>query len=68
MQVALPHCQMSTPMATTLAVLHAHHWDLAMEPFPQRMRLGSPNLDHPFPRLAAVLATVQLQYELGLLS
>jgi hypothetical protein len=67
MQVAVPHSQMTTPMATTLAVLHAHHWDLAMEPFPQRMRLGSPNLDHPFPRLAAVTATVQLQAELGLL-
>jgi hypothetical protein len=66
MQVAVPHSQMTTPMATTLAVLHAHHWDLAMEPFPQHMRLGSPNLDHPFPRLAAVVATVLLQAELGL--
>jgi hypothetical protein len=67
MQVAVPDAQMTTPMATTLAVLHAHHWDAAMEAFPQPMRLGSPNLDHPFPRAAAVAATVLLQAELGLI-
>jgi hypothetical protein len=67
MQVSVPHSQMTNPMATTLAIFHAHHWDLAMEPFPQRVRLGSPNLDHPFPRTAAVAATVLLQAELGLI-
>jgi hypothetical protein len=54
-------------MATTLAVVRAHHWDLAYDPFPPRLRLGSPNLDHPFPRRAAVAATMLLLAELGLL-
>jgi len=68
MQVAVEHAQMRTPMATTLAVCRAHHWDLALGPFPATHRLGSPNLNHPFPRRAALTATVLLLAELGLLA
>ncbi|MCE5292594.1 MAG: hypothetical protein LLG14_25625 [Nocardiaceae bacterium] len=67
MQVAVDHAQVTSPMGTTLAVLRAHHWDLALGPFPMSHRLGSPNLHHPFPRRAALVATVQLLAELGLL-
>ncbi|MEN6450485.1 MAG: hypothetical protein ABFC96_08345 [Thermoguttaceae bacterium] len=67
MQVAVVDQQVTTPMGTTLAVCHAHHWDLALGPFPLTHRLGSQNLDNPFPRRAAVTATVLLLAELGLL-
>ncbi len=53
-------------MATHLAVLHGHHWDIAYPPFPREMRAISPNLDHPFPKKAALVAMWQLVGELGL--
>ncbi|MCE5287746.1 MAG: hypothetical protein LLG14_00715 [Nocardiaceae bacterium] len=65
MQVAVEHAQVTAPMGTTLAVCRAHHWDLALGPFPLTHRLGSPNLDNPFPRRAAITATVLLLAELG---
>lgn len=68
MQVSCVHQQVTSPMATTLAVCHAHHWDIAMGPFPITHRLGSPNLDNPFPSGAAAAATVLLLTELGLLT
>jgi hypothetical protein len=67
MQLSVKQSCMTTPMATTLAVLHAHHWDVTYDPFPRRVRLTTPNLDHPFPREAALTATVLLLSELGLL-
>ncbi|MEN6451488.1 MAG: hypothetical protein ABFC96_13430 [Thermoguttaceae bacterium] len=66
MQVAVDHAQVTSPMGTTLAVCRAHHWDLALGPFPLTHRLGSPNLDNPFPRRAAITATVLLLAELGI--
>lgn len=68
MQVAVEHAIVKLPMSTTLAVVRAHHWDVAMDSFPIHLRMNSANLVHRFPRRAAVRATVQLQAELGLLS
>jgi dienelactone hydrolase len=55
------------PTATHLAMLHGHHWDIAYDTFPRAMRMVSPNLDHPFPRKAALIACWQQLGELGLL-
>jgi hypothetical protein len=66
MQLAVKHAQSHQPMSTTLAVVRAHHWDMALGPFPASHRLGSRNLEHPFPRLAALTATFLLLNELGL--
>lgn len=66
MQVTQAQASLELPMATSLAVLHGHHWDVSYPPFPRHMRIGSPNLDHPFPRQAAVMAIGQLCVELGL--
>ena len=57
----------SVPTATHVAMLHGHHWDIAYAPFPRHMRAVSPNLDHPFPRRAALLACWQQLAELGLI-
>ena len=57
---------MTTPMATDLAVLRAHHWDISYDAFPIAPRMGSANLDHRFPREAALTAILQLSAELGL--
>lgn len=67
MQVTQRHSKITIPMATDLAMLHGHHWDLSYGPFPENMRFGSPHLDHPFPRLAALSAIVKFSNELGLL-
>lgn len=66
MQVTQAQARLDLPMATHLAVLHGHHWDVSYPPFPRRLRMTSPNLDHPFPRAAAVTAILQLTAELGL--
>ncbi len=68
MQVAVDHAQLRLPMATTLAVCRAHHWEIAMGAFPRTHRFGSHTLSNPFPRRAALLATMQLHRELGLLT
>ena len=67
MQVTQKHAKVTSPMATDLAMLHGHHWDLSYGPFPKNMRFGSPNLDHKFPRKAALVAMIKFARELGLL-
>lgn len=64
MQVAGSCSQLPFPMATELAVLRGHHWDLAYPAFRKRKWLN--NTYHPFPKTAAVTAMVQLAAELGL--
>lgn len=67
MQLTQAQAKLDLPMATDLAILRAHHWDMSYDPFPKLMRFGSPNLDHPFPKLAAVTAMIQLCIELGII-
>ncbi len=67
MQVTQAQAKLDLPMASHLATLRGHHWDIAYPPFPRRMRLTTPNLDHPFPRAAALTANLQLVAELGLI-
>lgn len=66
MQVTQQQSRLDLPMASHLATLHGHHWDIAYPPFPRKLRLTTPNLDHPFPRHAGLLANLQLTVELGL--
>lgn len=66
MQVTQKQAKINSPMAVDLAMLHAHHWDLAYEAFPKNMCQGSPNLEHPFPKLAALSAILKFSLELGL--
>jgi hypothetical protein len=54
-------------MNTHVAMAHAHHWDVAYAPFPLAMRAASPNLDHWWPRYAALVACWELLAELGLI-
>lgn len=65
MQVGGYASKLAIPMATELAVLHGHHWDLAYPSFKQRRWLNKTY--HPFPKTAAMTAMVQLAAELGLL-
>jgi hypothetical protein len=67
MQVTQEQARWPGPMGVHLAKLHAHHWDMSYDAFPLPTRLGSANLDHPFPREAAITAIVQLTAELGLI-
>lgn len=67
MQVTQAQAKVATPMATDLAALHAHHWDISYDPFPIHTRMGSPNLDHQFPRRAAITACFELLAELGVI-
>jgi hypothetical protein len=67
MQVTQDQARWPGPMGIHLAKLHAHHWDMSYDAFPVATRLGSANLDHPFPREAAITAIVQLTAELGLI-
>lgn len=67
MQLTQKQASMEMPMWNKLAMVHAHHWDLAYAPFPIHMRAASPNLDHPFPRKAAMVANWELLSELGLI-
>ena len=67
MQVTQDQARLEIPMASHLAVLHAHHWDMSYDPFPVAARMGSANLDHPFPRQAALTAIFELSAELGLI-
>lgn len=67
MQLTQAQAKMKTPMATDLAMLRAHHWDMSYDAFPKLMRFGSPNLDHPFPKEAAAKAMIMLGIELGLI-
>ena len=67
MQVTQEQAKLKIPMATHAAMLHGHHWDISYPPFPRAMRMTSPNLDHPFPRKAAIIAIMKLLAELGLI-
>ena len=67
MQVTQEQAKIKLPMATHAAMLHGHHWDISYPPFPRAVRMTSPNLDHPFPRKAAIIAIYQLLAELGLI-
>ncbi|MBP8111700.1 MAG: hypothetical protein KAY00_05090 [Agitococcus sp.] len=67
MQVTQEQAKLKIPMATHAAMLHGHHWDISYPPFPRAMRMTSPNLDHPFPRKAAIIAIMKLLSELGLI-
>lgn len=66
MQLTRAATQLSLPMATELALLHGHHWDVAYPPFPRVLNGLSRNVRNPFPKTAAVVAMVQLAAELGL--
>ena len=68
MQLTQAQAKLNVPMASDLAMLRAHHWDMSYDAFPRLMRLGSPNLDHPFPKEAAVKAMIMLAIELGLIN
>lgn len=68
MQLTQKQATMDLATATHVAMLHGTHWDIAYAPFPARMRALSPNLDHPFPRKAALAASWLLLAELGLIS
>jgi hypothetical protein len=67
MQVTQKHAKVNSPMAVDLAMLHGHHWDLSYGPFPKNMRFGSPNLEHKFPRRAALNSMIKFAKELGLI-
>lgn len=68
MQVTQDQARIQMPMATDLAMLNAHHWDMSYEAFPKSFRATSPHLDHPFPKKAALMANFQLVNELGLIN
>jgi hypothetical protein len=67
MQVTQKHSKLHIPMATDLAMLHAHHWDVAYNSFVGKLSFGSPNLEHHFPKTAGAVAMVKFAYELGLI-
>ena len=67
MQLSIEQARMTNRHATDLATVHAHHWDMAYDPFPVRYRLGAANFEHHFPRRAALAATATLLAELGLI-
>lgn len=67
MQLTQNQAKVPIPMATDIAMFRGHHWDLSYDAFPKAKRLGSPNLDHPFPKEAAVVAMFQFLAELGLI-
>lgn len=54
-------------MNTHIAMAHAHHWDIAYAPFPIAMRAITPNLDHSWPRYAALVANWEILAELALI-
>ena len=64
MQLTQAQARMTTPMATDLAVLRAHHWDISYDAFPIHLRMGSANLEHRFPRTAGLTAILELSAEL----
>jgi hypothetical protein len=67
MQLTQKQATMPIDMATHVAMLHGHHWDIAYAPFPAHMRAASPNLEHPFPKKAALIANWELLAELGVI-
>ncbi len=67
MQVTTEQARVHSRLSVDVAMLRGHHWDLSYGPFPKLQRMGSPNLDHPFPRHAAVEAHFRFLAELGLI-
>lgn len=67
MQVTQKHSKIFSPWATDLAMLHGHHWDISYNEFPKNYKLGSPNMEHPFPKTAALVAMVKFARETGLI-
>ena len=67
MQLTQKQSLLPIGMNTHLAMAHAHHWDVAYAPFPLAMRAASPNLEHCWPRYAALVANWELLAELGLI-
>ncbi len=68
MQLTQAQARLDLPTWIPLAVVNAHHWDMAFRTFPAPLRAGSTNLQHPFPHGAALTATYHLLMELGLLA
>jgi len=58
---------LNIPMSTHLGIVRGNHWDVSYPPFPALARLVSPNLDHPFPRKAAVMSLFKFLAELGVI-
>ena len=67
MQLTQQQAILPIGMNTHLAMAHAHHWDVAYTPFPAAMRALTPNLEHHWPRYAALVANWELMAELGLI-
>ncbi len=67
MQLTQKQAILPIGMNAHLAMAHAHHWDIAYAPFPLAMRAMIPNLEHRWPRYAALVANWELLAELGLI-
>lgn len=67
MQLTQRQALLPIGMNTHIAMAHAHHWDVAYSAFPLAMRAITPNLEHPWPRYAALVASWELLAELGLI-
>ena len=67
MQLTQKQAILPIGMNTHIAMAHAHHWDIAYDAFPLAMRAMSPNLEHRWPRYAALIANWELLAELGLI-
>jgi hypothetical protein len=67
MQLTQKQAILPIGMSTHIAMAHAHHWDIAYAPFPLAMRAVIPNLEHRWPRYAALVANWELMAELGLI-
>lgn len=67
MQLTQKQAILPIGMNAHVAMAHAHHWDIAYAPFPLAMRLTIPNLEHHWPRYAALVANWELLAELGLI-
>ena len=66
MQLTQDQARIPLPMATVLAMVNGHHWDLSYGAFPLPMRILFRNLSHPFPKEAAATAMIKVAAELGL--
>lgn len=67
MQLTQKQAILPIGMNAHIAMAHAHHWDIAYAAFPLAMRLAIPNLEHRWPRYAALVASWELLAELGLI-
>jgi hypothetical protein len=67
MQLTQRQALLPIGMSTPIGMAHAHHWDVAYAAFPLAMRAITPNLEHPWPRYAALVASWELLAELGLI-